>query len=110
MVRDGSVKANPVFGRGESAMFSAAIPESDVNHILAYNIPAISSATGKMSTIKGKNDDWNFNLNSSSFKSNQWGREHRIYRQRWLHSDAKNMAFQYVHWLFGDMVEKGTLK
>lgn len=93
MVRNGSVKANPVFGRGESAMFNAAISESDVNHTLAYNIPAISSATGKMPAIKGKSETFNLNLNSSRFKSNQWGRNHPDYKQRWLHSDAKNMAF-----------------
>jgi len=110
MVHDGSIVANPVFDRGESAMFNATISESDINHILAYNIPAVSSATGKMPVIKRKLPAFNLNLNSSQFKSNQWGRNHLHYEQRWLHSDVKNMTFQCVYILFEDIVTKGALK
>lgn len=110
MVLDGSIVTHPVFNRGESAMFSAAISDSDINHILAYNIPAISSATGKMPTIRGKLDAFNLNLNSSQFKSNQWGRNHLGYEQRWLHSDVKDMTFQCVYKLFEDIITKGALK
>ena len=101
---------HPVFNRGEPAMFSATISESDVNRILAYNVPAVSSATGKRPTIKGKSDAFNLNLNSSRFKSNGWGRNHRWYLQRWLHSDMKDMAYLHVYRLFDDFCTKGNLK
>ena len=91
-------------------MSSAMISESDVNRILAYNIPAVSSATGKKSVDGNVSIAENLNLNSARFKSGTWGRNHPVYKQRWLHSDVKNMTFQCVHWLFEDIVTKGELK
>ena len=110
MVQNGSIVTHPVFDRGESAMFSAIISDSDINHILAYNIPAVSSATGRMLVIKGKSETFNLNLNSSQFKSNSWGRNHRWYLQRWLHSDMKDMAYFHVYKLFDDFCTKGNLR
>jgi hypothetical protein len=110
MVQDGSIVQNPVFDRGESAMFNATISESDINHILAYNIPAVSSATGKTSISWDKTGIESFNLNTSNFKTTNWGRNHPVYLQRWLHSDVKNMTFQCVYKLFEDIVTKGVLK
>lgn len=109
-IRDGSVKTHPVFNRSEPAMFSAVISESDVNHILACNIPAISSATGKMPAIKGKSETFNLNLNSSQFKSNDWGRDHLWCQKQWLHSDMKDMAYFHVYKLFDDLCTKGILR
>ena len=68
MVQNGSIVTHPVFDRGESAMFSAIISDSDISHILAYNIPAVSSATGRMPVIKGKSET--FNLARASFQRN----------------------------------------
>jgi hypothetical protein len=110
MVQDGSIVQNPVFDRGESAMFNATISESDINHILAYNIPAVSSATGIRRLSSDCPVAGNYNLNTLDFKSNQWGRNLPVYLQRWLHSDVKNMTFQCVYKLFEDIVTKGVLK
>jgi len=110
MVQNGSIVTHPVFDRGESAMFSATISESDINHILACNIPAVSSATGKRALLVADEKIDNNNLNTSTFKSDEWGRNHPVYKQRWLHSDVKDMTFQYVYRLFDDIVTKGTLK
>lgn len=30
----------------------------------------------------------------------EWGRNHSLYENRWLHSDVKNMAYFYVYNLF----------
>ena len=30
----------------------------------------------------------------------EWGRNHPLYKNRWLHGDIKNMAYFYVHELF----------
>lgn len=35
----------------------------------------------------------------------EWGRNHFLYENRWLHSDIKNMAYFYVHPLFSHMAE-----
>ena len=110
MVLDGSVRTHPVFDRGESSMFSAIISESDINHILAYNIPAVSSATGIRRLPSNCPVVGNFNLNTTDFKSSEWGRNHPVYEKRWLHSDVKDMTFQYVYRFFEDIVTKGTLK
>ena len=101
---------HPVFDRGEPAMFSATISESDVNRILAYNVPAVSSATGKRRLPANCPVVGNLNLNTTDFKSNEWGRNHPVYTKRWLHSDVKDMAFQCVYKLFEDIVTKGELK
>ena len=110
MVQNGSIVTHPVFDRGESAMFSAIISESDINHILAYNIPAVSSATGRIRLPSNSPVAGNFNLNTLDFKSNGWGRNHRWYLQRWLHSDMKDMAYFHVYKLFNDLCTKGNLR
>ena len=110
MVLNGSIVRYPVFDRGESAMFNAVISESDINHILAYNIPAVSSATGRTLISWEKTGIENFNLNTSNFKTSTWGRNHPVYLQRWLHSDVKDMTFQCVYKLFDDIVTKGALR
>ena len=37
-------------------------------------------------------------------------RDHIDYKDRWLHSDLKVMAYPYVYPLFDDFVKRGELK
>jgi len=38
-----------------------------------------------------------------------WGRNHKDYGKRWLHSDMKDMAYFYTHKLYKELVELGGL-
>ena len=53
----------------------------------------------------------NFNMNTE-FKRDDgaWGRNHKIYEERWLHSDMQDMSFFHNHKLFEKTVEIGELK
>ena len=43
-------------------------------------------------------------------RRNGWGREHDVYKQNWLHSDMKDIAFFYVYPLYDELRQKGNLK
>jgi hypothetical protein len=41
---------------------------------------------------------------------NNWGRDHDVFAQDWLHGDLKDMAYFYNFKVFEDIVTKGELK
>ena len=51
----------------------------------------------------------NLNDVSDVGRPNEWGRDHNVYEESWLHSDMKDMAFFYVYKLYEHLVSKGDL-
>lgn len=88
------------------AMFQPTISDFDKADILASHIPAASSPAGKVDALAESRD---FNLNTSVFQSNGWGRESEQEDVAWLHSDIKSMAFYYISKFYSDLVNKGGL-
>ena len=106
LVASGAIVTNAVFNRDVEAMFQPMISEFDKADILASHIPAVSSPAGKVDALAESRD---YNLNTSVFQSNGWGRESEQEDVAWLHSDIKNMAFYYISKFYSDLVNKGGL-
>ena len=81
--------------------------QDDIWLSLAKYVPAVSSPVGGTPTFD--NPDRFNNLNSSAYRVG-WGRSHNVYGQSWLHSDMKDMAYFYVHPLYDELRQKGSLK
>jgi len=90
-------------------MFTNSIPAALRNELLAKGIPALSPAAGK-TFLSPLTSSRNFNMNTD-FKpeGGLWGRNHKDYGKRWLHSDMKDMAYFYTHKLYKELVELGGL-
>jgi hypothetical protein len=83
---------DPVFLKNPPGMFTNSIPAALRNELLAKGIPALSPAAGK--TEMGSLGDNNFNMNTD-FRSEggAWPRDNNhAYKQRWLHSDMKDLS------------------
>jgi hypothetical protein len=79
--------------------------------LLARGIPAMTYATGVMSL----NDQvkFNYDLELLGRSTTQWptaGHEKPSQKQRWLHSDIKNVALPIIYPTFQMMVSQGLLK
>ena len=82
-----------------------------VYDLLARGIPALTYATGVMSL----NDQvkFNYDLELLGRSTTQWptaGHEKPSQKQRWLHSDIKNVALPIIYPTFQMMVSQGLLK
>jgi len=82
------------------------------NEILAKGIPALSPAMGGRSVAIFGEDNLDMNANLTTFRPNGWPQQDRGYedRNRWLHSDVKDVAYFYTHKLFNKLVIEGGLK
>ena len=114
LIENGSIVSNPVFNRGVSAMFSPVMTDYEIADILAFHIPAVSSAAGKVPILESYIGE-DIDLNASQQRTNEWGRScsQRISKGEimpWLHSDIKNMAYFYINPVFDKILEKGNLK
>ena len=92
-------------------MFTNSIPAALRNELLAKGIPALSPAAGK-TFLSPLTSSRNFNMNTD-FKpeGGTWPRDNNhLYKQRWLHSDLKNLAYFYVHKLFDQLVQEGGVQ
>jgi hypothetical protein len=91
-------------------MFGRNISRDDRNKLLALAIPALSSAAGNTKLRSLPNDNQQ-NMNFA-FKRDDyaWGRYHDDYKERWLHSDMKDMAYFYTYKLFNKLVKEGKLE
>jgi len=79
--------------------------------LLARGIPAMTYATGVMSL----NDQikFNYDLELLGRSTTHWptaGHEKPSQKQRWLHSDIKNVALPIIYPTFQMMVSQGLLK
>lgn len=104
-VADGSIVTNSIFDRSVSAMFRPSSATNEIYSVMAYNVPAVSFATGSVATFA--DEDMSFDLNNTLFR-NGWGRNSVAYAQRWLHSDMKDMAYLFVFPLYQRLVEMLT--
>ena len=82
-----------------------------VYDLLARGIPALTYATG----VSSLNDNvkFNYDLELLGRSTSHWptaGHENPSQKQRWLHSDIKNVALPIIYPTFQMMVSQGLLK
>jgi uncharacterized repeat protein (TIGR02543 family) len=102
--------AIPVFFPSPPDLFNATIDADARNRILAYGIPAISTAIGH-ERISFEGEDRNINMNALN-RPNGWWRlksTFGVLGERWLHSDMFEVAYCYVYEVFDDFVTRGDL-
>ena len=107
MVANGSITNSPVFSYGGTPLNNRNASQDDIWLSLAKFVPAVSSPVGGSATLNRNNV--NLNDVSDVGRPNEWGRDHNVYEESWLHSDMKDMAFFYVYKLYEHLVSKGDL-
>ena len=101
----------PAFRLNPEWMNSAELSDLQVNSLLAQGIPTLTPAVGNSSMSEiFRNPDRSQDLNSASFKSEDWPNRGGDWQTRWLHSDMKDVAYYYAFKLFRYIVEQGGLK
>ena len=103
MIANGSIVTNAVFERSVSAMFKPTNTVSEMYNTIAYNVPAVSHASGLVCVFQ---EGSSHNLDSEDYRDGGWGRSDAAYGNQWLHSDIKDMAYRYVYSLFDEIVFK----
>jgi len=65
------------------------------NEICALSIPAFSGSVGSRSIIINapNNESRNFDMNDSAYRPHDWPRWHVDFKDNWLHSDIKDVAY-----------------
>jgi hypothetical protein len=117
---DEELRQNPLFKRFRNRDLLDPIQGSEVARdpairaeVLGAAIPALTHAVGSnpVNAFVSGSDDRNFNLNSADFQ-NGWP-ESRLNNQelsdRWLHSDLKDVAYQFNHLLYQRLIGLGGL-
>ncbi len=101
---DGSVLHAPL--GDDAANHQARLPETQYK-ILAEAIPALSfaAAANEVESFNRINDGRNIEMQELQ---NEWPKNRRV--TDWLHSDFKNVAFNYVYKLYDRIVKEGVLK
>ena len=90
----------PVFSATEEMLNPSTNPVEQLNEryrILAYRIPALSPAMGSCAVNKPQFKNYMLNPINPS----KWRKGH-TFKERWLHSDIKNMPYQQISTLFDD--------
>lgn len=111
---DSELMADPVFRHNPAWLVgSGALTASQVNEVLAKGIPALTPSTGEtlLPTLArlapdNQTDMWK----AADVRPNGWPRIHKDYGTRWLHNDAKDMAYLYTYKIYEKLVDKGCLK
>jgi hypothetical protein len=103
MIANGSIVTNAVFERSVAAMFKPTNTASEMYNAIAYNVPAVSHASGLVNVFQEGSSN---NLDSEDYRDGGWGRSDAAYGNQWLHSDIKDMAYRYVYSLFDEIVFK----
>ncbi len=104
-----SLMTNTVFTLYPSTMNVNVISRLHLDEHLAKGIPALSPATGRIVFRESNGNDSNLDADES-YRPNGWWRTSGDLKNRWLHSDIKDVAFYYVYSLFHNFVDKGALK
>ena len=74
-------------------------------------IPALSLPVGASEVTKfGSTRNFNMDTVGDDGFKNGWGRYHPRYKERWLHSDIRDMSYLYVYKVFDKFAEEGVLK
>lgn len=107
MVANSSITNNPVFAYTSTELCNRSATANDVWYSLGKYVPAISSPLGRVSLPPTAGTS--YNLNDSEFRHG-WGRQTVQYGTSWLHSDMKDMGYNYVSPLYGKIVEIGGMK
>jgi hypothetical protein len=99
--------SSPVFFTNPPAMFTATITPDTQNRILAYGIPALSTAIGHEKVgpegYPVFRAEINMNDDNAIPRPNGWWRPGSgDLDGRWLHSDMVEVAYFYVYKLFND--------
>jgi hypothetical protein len=105
----------PVFYPSPTGMLTSTIEKNLQNRILAYGIPALSTAIGheRVNLPQQGDEDKNINMNDVNVitRPNGWWRPGSGgLDERWLHSDMVEVAYFYVYRLFNDFATRGELK
>lgn len=93
-------QSSPVFSATEEMLNPSTNPVEQLNEryrILAYRIPALSPAMGSCAVNKPQLENYMLNPINPS----KWRKGH-TFKERWLHSDIKNMPYQQISTLFDD--------
>ena len=99
-----ALRAEPVFNAPVSMLRPASYPQArelERFEILAYRIPALSPAMGITNDLTNKE---NIRMKFLPLEAkNCWPTRPAPYKERWLHSDIKNMAYRYVREAYVEM-------
>ena len=99
--------SDPVFNHEPSSIFSGNLQQGDIDELLARGIPALSAPMGSGKVLRiadVHSEDMNGEAGGESWprtdlENSDW--------HEWLHSDIKNVAFQFVRTVFEAM--KGAI-
>ena len=71
MVENGSIVTNSVFARNVPAMFDPQMSLDERHYILAFAIPAVSSAVGKISVLSQPNNNLDMNVINTNLEDEE---------------------------------------
>ena len=107
-MREACSQLNPVFSYGGTPLNNRNASQDDIRLSLAKYVPAVSSPVGVSAALNRNNV--NLNDVSDVGRPNEWGRDHNVYEESWLHSDMKDMAYFYVYKLYEQLVTRGDMQ
>jgi hypothetical protein len=103
-------RETPLFWYSPAFMFTNAIPAVRRAQLLARGIPALSESIGYCPAGSNGPFEGQVDLNQDISLPNGWGRANNHYEQNWLHSDIKDMAYDYIFMLYDRLVDEGELR
>jgi hypothetical protein len=112
VLTENQLRDEPVFRQNPEFYFRVDnLTDEAVNQMLAMGLPALSPSAGQTNVARfnpvGQPPR---NIDISTLKANEWPRNHPVYKNRWLHSDCKDVSYLYTYNLFNELTAKGDLK
>ena len=105
-------RTQPYFYRNPESILQndAASIHNSRDYLLTYGIPAMTQAVGrKLLGLNGQE----YNLQDiyiDRIPNVLWARTGEAFKNRWLHSDVKDVAYPFVRAFYKNILEKGSLK